>query len=123
MKIYTVYSNPEELNIENKFIFVPDEFNWWAFLFPLGIIWGINKKCWLFVALNIALVFLYSSSFAGISSTDIMINITKLPVQIALGLFANDFLRHKCTRQGFVFEGVICGNDETEAFRNWLQKA
>lgn len=122
MKIYTVHKNPLAKADEDAFLFVPEEFNWWAFIFPLGIIWAIQKKCWLFLALNIALLALYASTYASFSGLDIYVNITKLPVQLALGLFANDFLRASYRKQGFEFAGIIGGKDETEAFRNWLIK-
>lgn len=120
MKIFTVYRNPDARDEADSVRLVPEEFSWWCFFFPFNIFWGLKHHCWLFALACAAILTGYLYSYISPISISPYINITKLPVQMFLGLFANDFYRFSLRLKGFEFVDIISGKNEDEALHAWL---
>ncbi len=122
MNIYTVYRNPNAKSEEDMLVLVPEGFSWWGFFFPLNILWSLSRRSWLFCAISTVLFVIYLTAMADEFPYSQLVNITKLPVQLFLGVFMYDFYRLSLKRRGYHYVDVVSGKNETEAFLNYLNR-
>jgi hypothetical protein len=122
MNIYTVYRNPNARSEEEILMLVPEGFSWWGFFFPLNIIWSLSHRSWLFFFISLALFIIYLVAMIDPFPHAQYVNITKLPVQLFLGVFMYDFYRLTLRRRGYHYVDVVSGKNDTEALLNYLNK-
>ena len=122
MNIYTVYRNPNAKSEEDMTMLVPEGFSWWGFFFPLNVLWSLSRRAWLFFFMSFSLFIIYLVAMIAPFQYVEYVNISKLPVQMFLGIFMYDFYRLSLRHRGYHFVDVVSGRNETEALLNYLNK-
>ena len=110
IKSYTVYvKSGEDLLVE----YIPEAFNMYAFL--LGMFWLLYNKLWAYGIIFATIIFMlkYIGDIALIGSGLAIFAI--FVSHIILGFMANDFIRARLQREGYVFHDVVVGSSEGEA--------
>lgn len=120
MRIYTVHIDPAEPSASQKPTFIREGFNWIAFL--LGGLWALYHRLWLplvlILAFNGALMTLRKEhliSMAGIATMQFGFN-------IFVGLQANDWLRAKLARRGFLMADVTAADSKLRAEQRYFER-
>lgn len=121
MKIYTVHVRPDTQQAQEKPIFLREGFNWMAFFF--GGFWALYHRLWWYAAVivfvNIALGLIAKE---GILSRDAMMAV-QLGFQAIVGFYANDWLRAKLEKRGYVFADVTAADSELRAEQRYFERA
>jgi hypothetical protein len=116
--MYTVYVRHGGLDPDRDVALVKEGFCWPAFVF--GPLWALTRKLWL-AAFVFALVLgaieylVEATALDPVASAALM-----LGASAAFGWIGNDLRRRKLERQGFVFQGVVAGDDLDAAFKRFL---
>ncbi|MBM3952071.1 MAG: DUF2628 domain-containing protein [Rhodospirillales bacterium] len=118
MRMYTAYVRHGGLDPDRDVVLVKEGFSWPAFVF--GPLWALTRRLWLTaVAFAFVLVGLEAAmrafAFDGIVSAALI-----LILSVAFGWLGNDLRRRKLERRGFVFRGVVAGNDIDAALARFL---
>lgn len=113
LHVYTVHINPAETHPYEKAEFVEEGFNWWAFFFT-GL-YALYKRLWWpalsIIAFNVINASLYykgwiqEGSFMAIS----------LGFQTLLGFLANDWIRDRLKRRGWIIADLTSGENALRA--------
>ncbi|PIR33700.1 MAG: hypothetical protein COV36_02240 [Alphaproteobacteria bacterium CG11_big_fil_rev_8_21_14_0_20_44_7] len=122
MKIYTVYEKENAEDPRETAEFVQEAFSWMAFLFPLNIIWALDKRCWLFLLLIVVIesISIFGAEFAGYPPGYIIA--FKMPIYILLGIYANDFRRWHLAQRGYKMVGITSGDREVYAQHRYFDR-
>jgi hypothetical protein len=120
MKLYTVHTKSGSDITLDKPIFLREGFNWLAFLFTF--IWALYQRLWVFaiviVAANIlvmtALKYGYISPFPAA--------LVQFAMQFVVGFHANDFLRQRMQKQGYIFQDITSGDSLLRAEQRYFDR-
>lgn len=120
MKIYTVHAKPDMVNAAEKPKFVREGFNLFAFLFT-GL-WTLYHRLWwptaILVAVNVALIALGKRHLFPAET----LTIIQVAVQILVGYMANDWLRAKLQRRGYVIVDIVAADSELRAEQRYFDR-
>ena len=135
MKTYTVYTNPKAKNPQEEAVFVPEGFSYLMFLPIINVIVVAYRRCWLLLAMIIAIeVFTYyasQSSFFSASMAHIglpfkLYMLLRLALLFFFGLWVNDFWRKKLEKRGYELVGIVSArsvfHSESEAQQRFFDK-
>ena len=120
LKIYTAHLKPEHPAPYETAMFVQEGFNWMAFAF--GGMWALFSRLWLlalvFMLVNIALATLVEMEVVsyGVSAA------YQLAFQLWVGFNANDWLRAKLKKQGYITDALITGADKLAAEQRFFER-
>ncbi len=121
MKIYTVHVNPSNANARQKPVFVREGFNIPAFL--LTVFWLLYQRLWLHalcvVTANAVLITLGTEHIISSNSVGIM----QLGVQALVGFHANDWLRARLTRQGYITADISVSDNLLRAQQRYFERS
>ncbi len=120
MKVYSVHLNPQDQNPYENAVFIPEGFNFYAFVFT-GF-WGLAKRLWWMSALFFALHFgsgFYGSA-VGLSASSIIF--LEFGFRLMIGLSANDLWRSYLERKGWVTSDVVVAYSELEATHRYYER-
>ncbi|MDE3060651.1 MAG: DUF2628 domain-containing protein [Pseudomonadota bacterium] len=120
MKIYTVHIRPGEVSPQQKPVFVKEGFNALAFVFSLfwALYWRLWKPALLVIAFQVALVALrnHGMGVASIAALD-------LGFHLFFAYQANDWLRARLTRRGYVMADIAAGDTQLRAEQRYFERA
>ncbi|MGE0754830.1 MAG: DUF2628 domain-containing protein [Alphaproteobacteria bacterium] len=119
-KLYTVHIDPEDPPPHGNPVFIREGFNIYAFLFvPF---WALYNRLWLVAAVLIGLQVL----FLGLAQEHIISHVSKnllyFVIQVLIGFHANDLLRSRLQRKGFVLADVAAGENQLRAEQRFFER-
>lgn len=115
LRIYTVHLKPDEAVTIDRLRFVPESFQFYAFIFT--IFWAIYHRMWRFTGVILvlnAIIAGFAFSIGGLES-QIVTTILQMGVQLWCGFSANDFMRAHLKRQGFITYALVSGENVMRA--------
>jgi hypothetical protein len=120
MKIYTVHVHPDESSSDFKPVFIKEGFNGMAFVFT--IVWALYYRLW---ALALALILLtmglmYCSKVHLL--THASVTAIHLGVHLLVGYHANDFLRGRLSKKGYVLADVTAADSFLRAQQRFFER-
>ena len=120
MKVYTVFSRPDNLDDEGGLFFIKEGFSWMAFFFT--IFWALKKRIW-------PLFFLTIGIFCSLGILVIVLKIGVLDglvvfvwFSFVFGHFAYDIERWWLVHKGFKFSGLIMGKNNEVALAGFFEQ-
>ncbi|MDX1975256.1 MAG: DUF2628 domain-containing protein [Rickettsiales bacterium] len=124
-RIYTVHVKPSIPHAAEKPIFVLEGFNLYGFIFT-GL-WALYQRLWLQTILLVLTYALLSAlvkqHMLGMASAGII----QFAIQVFVGLQANDWIRAKLTRKGYIVADVSVADNllraEQRYFERYIAKA
>ena len=120
LHIFTAHVKPEQSGSPDRIVFVKEGFNWWAFLFTT--IWVLYHRLWLMggflIAANIGLVWLIEELHMDVASLSIL----QFALQLWVGFQANDFLRSKLKKQGYITTALVSGENVMRAEQRFFDQ-
>ena len=120
-RIYTVHARPWAAAADGEAVFVPEGYNWAAFVF--GPIWALWHGMWKSAIglLGLSLVVSGMAVVAGMAEgAELAVT---LGLQAAVGLWANDWRRHVLTRRDYVERGVVAARRLADAEERYFRGA
>ena len=121
MRMYTAYVRHGGLDPDRDVVLVKEGFSWPAFVF--GPLWALTRRLWsaaaafaLALAASEALV--YAIELDPTAQTTLMLGIS-----MVFGWIGNDLRRRHLERQGFIFRGVVAGDNFDAALSRFLDRA
>jgi hypothetical protein len=116
--MYTAYVRHGGLDPDRDVALVKEGFSWPAFIF--GPLWALARRLWL-AAAGFALVLGLLEALARVVELDPFTwTALTLAVSAAFGWLGNDLRRRKLERRGFVFRGVVAGDNLDAALARFL---
>lgn len=120
LKLYTVHTKPSSDITREKPIFLREGFNWMAFLFTF--LWAFYQRLWRFgLAVFVANLLVVTAVKYGYI-TDITGGIVQFGLQVIVGFSANDVLRKKMQKQGYVFQDITSGDSLLRAEQRYFDR-
>jgi uncharacterized protein DUF2628 len=125
MSVYTVHEPPLRNGAvapdPERFVFVRDGFNFWAFLLtPLWLLWN---RLWLVLLIYLALIFGIEQAmhYAGVDAAGR--SLVMLLISFLIGLEASTLRRFTLARRGWRNVGLVSGSNmeaaERRFFNDW----
>jgi hypothetical protein len=120
MKIYSVHIKPGMMAAQQRPVFVKEGFNFWAFV--LGFFWMLYQRLWLpalvLFAFNVALVFMLKGHILSAPS----IGAVNTGFNVIVGFSANDWLRAKLSRRGYILADVSAADTLPRAEQRYFER-
>jgi hypothetical protein len=120
LKLYTVHTKSGSDHTLARPVFVREGFNWYAFVFTF--MWAFYQRLWLFGAAilmaNFAAALLLEYKILTPSSALIL----QLGLQVIVGFFANDLLRARMQKRGYIFEDITSGDSLLRAEQRYFDR-
>ena len=121
LRVYTVHINPSLPHPYEEAEFIEEGFNFRAFVFSTFGLWALYHRLWLpFVFLFIFNGFLFSLSTAD--SNSIGMFAVQIGVNVIIGYLANDWLRGKLKRKGFIIADIVTGDSLISAEQRFFDR-
>lgn len=122
MKIYTVYTKPQDDKTIESAVFVPEAFSWNSIIFPWNFAWSIMNRAWiLLVVLLVYFFFSLPESVLG-KNAGMYVTAIKLPLLPFLGVWGNDLWRLSLKNRGYRLDTVVSGKNESEAQLRYFER-
>ncbi len=119
-KIYTVQIKPGIVAAAEKPVFIKEGFNVYAFLF--GVVWALYQRLWLAAVLmmvfNVSVVWMVKHHVLLQPSAACL----QLGFILVVGYSANDWLRTKYARRGYVMTDVTAANTKLTAEQRYFER-
>ncbi len=116
---YTVHRKPDDTGL-NDVRFVREGFNFFAFLFTM--LWAFYYRLWLpgliLLAWQIAFMWLEK----GQALHPISIALLHFAIQLVAGFCAQDWLRAKLKRQGYLIADIVTGDSRVRAEQRYFDR-
>ncbi len=120
LHIYTVHLNPKKSDALHDIRFVAEGFNLWAFVFTA--LWALYQRCWGFavaIALaNVALIYMAEQ----LAMAEQTLLVLQLLLQMLIGYEANDALRRRLSRAGFITTALVSGENTIRAEQRYFDQ-
>lgn len=120
MTIYTVHLRPGDALVNQKPVFVKEGFNFLCFAFPF--IWSLYNRLWLlavaFFGLEIFLMLITRSEILAIASVASF----SMSIHIYSGFAANDWLRARLSRDGYVLTDITVADSQLRAEQRYFER-
>lgn len=120
MKIYTVHVRKSGAQALEKPIFLREGFNIWAFV--LTGFWALYHRLWL----PLIVILLCNGGMVELGELALLSPLTLGVLQFAfnllVGFMANDWLRAKYTRDGYLFADITTGDNLLRAERRYFER-
>ena len=109
------------LDPDRDVVLVKEGFSWPAFFFSVP--WALLRRLWL-VAFVFAASVAGAEAFAHLAGLDPTTRMAlTLGLSVVFGWLGNDLRRRKLEREGFVFRGVVSGENRDGALKRFLDGA
>lgn len=120
MKLYTVHTKPASAHALDRPVFLREGFNWMAFLFTF--LWAFYHRLWLFglVIMAANVVAAMALRFGLIDQLSLML--VQFAMQFVVGFHANDALRSKMQKQGYIFQDITSGDSLLRAEQRYFDR-
>lgn len=119
LKLYTVHSHKTSAPMTSP-VFVREGFNFFAFLFTF--IWALYQRCFYFAALIVGanLVLMLALNYEVLNEAQMAIS--QFLVQLVVGFTANDMLRARFEKTGFIFQDITSGESLMNAQQRYFDR-
>ncbi len=118
VRIYTVHARPWAAAADSDAVFVPEGYNWAAFVF--GPIWALWHGMWKSAIMLVVVSALLSGMTVVLGMTSGAEVAVSMGFQAMVGLWANDWRRFVLGRRDFVERGVVSGRRLADAERHYF---
>jgi len=121
LKVYTVHINPSLPHPYEEAHFIEEGFNVRAFLLSAWGIWPIYHRLWIpfiFIFLFNSLVFTLASSDNNVFG----LFAVQFGMNLIIGYLANDWLRTKLKRKGFIIADIVTGDSLVSAEQRFFDR-
>jgi hypothetical protein len=119
MKIYTVHIKPED-GLRDKPVFIREGFNLYAFIFT-GF-WALYHRLWM----PLLMIMLFHILTAYSVHAHILLKPSYLAIQLGFNLLvgyqANDWLRARLSRQGYIMADVSAADNLLRAEQRYFER-
>lgn len=120
LKLYTVHAKPGSDHTLMKPIFLREGFNLLAFLFTF--LWAFYHRLWLYgfivLACNLLIGAMVEYRYLG----EIAAVIAQFGIQFVVGFTANDILRARLSKRGYIFEDITSGDSLLRAEQRYFDR-
>jgi len=120
MTVYTVHLKPEATLSSQKPIFLREGFNFAAFLVP--VVWALYRRLWFIAVLlagwEVMLMFVVRSTI--IDTPGILV--LNIGMHVIVGFAANDWLRSRLSKKGYVFSDVAIADSRLRAQQRYFDR-
>ncbi len=120
LKLYTVHTKPGSGITLAKPVFLREGFNWVAFL--LTFLWAFSQRLWLFglaiLGANFAAAFALKLGVLN----PISAGLVQFGLQVMVGFHANDVLRRRMQKQGYIFQDITSGDSLLRAEQRYFDR-
>jgi hypothetical protein len=120
MKLYTVHVRPGAASAYEKPVFVREGFNFYAFIFTL--FWTLYHRLWLaalgIFLVNVAFMMMAKGQWFGMEGISIM----QLGVNILIGFHANDWLRARLAKRGYIMADITACDSLLRAEQRYFER-
>ncbi len=121
MKIYTVHIKPGAENAAQPPLFVREGFNWLAFL--LTGFWALYHRLWL----PLLLILAFNGTLIAAGNEQLLSRFSLLAVhmgfQVIVGFAANDWLRAKLARSGYIMADITAADSRLRAEQRYFERS
>lgn len=120
LKTYTVHIKTDNNNNVQDIVFVEEGFSWKAFIF--SILWTLFNRLWL-ASIILFIVYATIEILNNKGTVPVMsFALIKISIDVLLGFFADDILRAKLDRQGYVFYAIVAAESQAQAQLRFLER-
>ena len=120
LRVYTVHINPSLQHPYEDAEFVKEGFNFWAFAFT-GF-WALYNRIWF----NSLAIFIINGFIAKAILNGELNHLQGIVAQLAfhllIGFFANDWLRSKLRKKGFIIADIVTGDSLLKAEQRFFDR-
>jgi len=120
IKIYTVHIKPGTPNPYEKPVFVREGFTIFAFAFTL--FWALYHRLWkaslIILLANLLLMALLRNHLLSADSTAIV----QLAMNVLIGFHANDWLRAKLKKRGYITADITAADSKLRAEQRYFER-
>jgi len=120
MKIYTVHVKPGLENAGQQPVFVGEGFNFFAFVFTF--LWALYQRLWVPALLIFGVDFLLLSMNQHHILNHLSLAAIDLGFHILVGFWANDWLRTRLARRGYILADVTAGDNRLRAEQRYFER-
>ncbi len=120
MKLYTVHVRPGETAADISPVFIKEGFCLPAFIIPLP--WALYQRLWLVAAGLVAYAVLLSMLTGAHVIGQLSAVLLHLAMNAALGFHANDFLRARLARRGYILSDVTAADSYLRAQQRYFER-
>lgn len=120
LKTYTVHIKTDNDNNVKDIVFVEEGFSWMAFIF--SIFWTLFNRLWL-ASVILFVIYMAVEILNDVGTIPVMsFALVKVSIDVLLGFFADDILRAKLDRKGYVFYAIVAGENQAQAQLRFLER-
>ncbi len=120
MKLYTVHVRPGAASAYERPIFVREGFNLYAFIFTM--FWALYHRLWMpalgIFLVNAALMAMAKGQWFGMEGISIM----QLGCNVLIGFHANDWLRVRLMKRGYIMADITAGDSLLRAEQRYFER-
>lgn len=120
MKLYTVHIKPGAASAYERPVFVREGFNFYAFI--LTMFWAFYHRLWLPAVLiflaNVGFAFLIKAQWFGAEGVGAL----QLGMNILIGFHANDWLRAKLMKRGYIVADITASGSLLGAEQRYFER-
>ena len=120
LKLYTIHTRPGGDATLERPLFLREGFNWFAFLFTF--LWAFYHRLWRFggaiLLANLSLVLFSRTGLLG----EATLPVVQFGLQIIVGFMANDALRARLRREGYLFQDIAGGDSLLAAEQRYFDR-
>lgn len=120
LKLYTIHTKQGSDATLDKPIFIREGFNFFAFVFTF--FWALYQRLWgfalVFFLANVGIVFAIRFGLLN----DVSATIVQIALQVMAGFQANDFLRAKLSKKGYIFQDITSGDSLLRAEQRYFDR-
>ena len=120
MKIYTVHLRPDLPKPYEAPVFVREGFHWPAFLFTF--LWALYQRLWAFAALILLAYGVIFGLGEALSLSEPSLAALQFAIQLLVGFSANDWLRRRLKKRGYVLADITTGEGLLGAQQRFLER-
>ncbi len=120
LKLYTVHVKASGSNTLESPVFVREGFSMYAFIFT--ILWALYNRCYYFSALVLAVNIAIVLAVELHVMSDAAATITQIAVQFLIGAHANDVLRDRLRRNGYIVQDIAAADSLLRAQQRYFDR-
>lgn len=119
-RLYSVHLNPKDPRPYESPVFVPEGFNFYAFVF--GFLWALYHRIWLpaFIFIGLSVCVKVAAEYGDLSLPSTFI--LDLGIRLMIGMAANDLRRDTLEKRGWVTSDVVIADSLLEAERRYYDR-
>ena len=108
LKLYTVHTKSGSRHTQGQPVFLREGFNWMAFV--LTFLWAFYQRLWLLGVVIFAanIVAAFALRYGLLDQISVML--VQFALQFVVGFSANDALRARMQKQGYIFQDITSGD-------------